>query len=315
MYAEEAAGMPEISRGSAGKAVKVFCSYAHNDERWREKLVRHLSQLTRDGLLDVWHDRKIRAGANWPRAIDEHLDSAGLIFLLISPDLRAWQYCCGMERRRALERHEAGQAVIIPILLRPCDWQTAPFAQLQALPAGKFISEWSERDEDAAFASVARGIRELLTALADPAVVSLSGGQNGAWNVPFTRNPFFTAREEQLAQIHVQLRSGQSVAIGQVQAISGLGGIGKTQLAVEYAYRHRQEYRAVLWVRADTLETLNGSYSDIAARLNLPEKDAREQALVVQAVKTWLETHPGWLLILDNLDEPRVLFPLDDHDQ
>ena len=120
---------------------------------------------------------------------------------------------------------------------------------------------------------------------------------------------------EQLAQIHEQLQRGQSVAIGQVQAISGLGGIGKTQISIEYAYRHRQEYQAVLWVRADTLETLNSSYSELARLLNLREKDAREQEVVVQAVKTWLGTHRDWLLILDNLDEPLVLFPSDEKGQ
>jgi hypothetical protein len=83
----------------------------------------------------------------------------------------------------------------------------------------------------------------------------------------------------------------------------------KTQLAVEYAYRYRAEYAAVLWVRADTTETLNGSYSELAGLLDLPEKDAHEQVLVVRAVKGWLRVHQDYLLILDNADTPELLLP------
>src|SRR5260370_562508 len=87
-------------------------------------------------------------------------------------------------------------------------------------------------------------------------------------------------------------------ALSQPKAISGLGGIGKKQLAIEYAYRYRGEYQAVLWVRAETTEALNASYSELAALLGLPEKEVQEQEVVVQAVKGWLRQTNGWLLIL-----------------
>lgn len=105
-----------------------------------------------------------------------------------------------------------------------------------------------------------------------------------------------------LAALRVGLRERHSAAIGQVQAVSGLGGIGKTQLAIEYAYRHRAEYAIVLWARADTTETIHASDNEIAGLLDLPEKDAREQALVVYTVRSWLRTHQDYLLILDNAD-------------
>lgn len=298
--------MPDLQ---AGTAMEVFCSYAHADEAWRTKLETHLSLLKRENVISVWHDRKIVPGTSWAQEIDQHIESASLILLLISPDFIASDYCYNIEMKRALERHLAGDAFVIPILVRRCDWQAAPFASLQALPAGRFITEWNEREEDTALAMVAAGIREALQQLAAPASHTQAGLSSQFWNVPFSRNPFFIGREEQLAQVHAQLQQSQSAAIGQVQAISGLGGIGKTQLAVEYAYRHREEYEAVLWVSADTLETLNASYSELATLLNLPERDARKQEVIVQVVKAWLETHRDWLLILDNLDEPQVLFP------
>ncbi len=130
------------------------------------------------------------------------------------------------------------------------------------------------------------------------------------WNIPFIRNPFFTGREYELEHLHAQLHQHRIATVGQTQAISGLGGIGKTQLVIEYAYRYCQEYQSVLWVRADSTEALNSSYLELAILLNLPEKDAQEQEVTIQAVKTWLEMNGAWLLILDNLDESEdTLFP------
>lgn len=123
--------------------------------------------------------------------------------------------------------------------------------------------------------------------------------------MPFARNPFFTGREEELTRLHEQLQQSNSAAIGQTQTIGGLGGVGKSQLALEHAYRHRQEYLAVLWINAATPETINASYSELVHLLGLPEKDAE---IVIQAVRAWLNNHERWLFILDNLDDPGILF-------
>jgi hypothetical protein len=127
------------------------------------------------------------------------------------------------------------------------------------------------------------------------------------WNVPYPRNPFFLGREAELAQILQNLQTGQATALAQPQAISALGGIGKTQLALEYAYRYHQDYAAVLWARAESTEALISSYVALATLLGLPEREAEEQEVTVQAVKTWLQTHRAWLLILDNADDLALL--------
>jgi hypothetical protein len=123
------------------------------------------------------------------------------------------------------------------------------------------------------------------------------------WNVPFRRNPFFTGREDLLKQLHDNLTKNKAAALTQAQAISGLGGIGKTQTAVEYAYRHRDEYRCVLWINAATRDALIADFVDLVTLLHLPERQEQDQQKVVAAVKQWLSTHDQWLLIFDNADD------------
>ncbi|HLZ64475.1 MAG TPA: helix-turn-helix domain-containing protein, partial [Ktedonosporobacter sp.] len=123
------------------------------------------------------------------------------------------------------------------------------------------------------------------------------------WNVPYHRNPFFTGREEVLAPLHRQLTTTERVAICQSAVLSGLGGIGKTQLAIEYAYRYREEYLAIFWMRAASYDTLIADYVAMAKLVTLPGCNNQDQTQVVTAAKRWLTHHKGWLLILDNADE------------
>src|SRR5689334_11452153 len=113
------------------KTVNIFCSYSHKDEKFREQLEIHLSLLKRQGVISEWYDRKISPGEEWKSQIDEHLEIANIILLLISPDFIASDYCYEVEMKRAIEKHDAGQICVIPIILRPVDWTKAPFAKLQ----------------------------------------------------------------------------------------------------------------------------------------------------------------------------------------
>jgi tetratricopeptide (TPR) repeat protein len=123
------------------------------------------------------------------------------------------------------------------------------------------------------------------------------------WNVPYQRNPLFTGREDVLKRLYDALRAGKTAALAQPQAISGLGGIGKTQTAVEYAYRYKDDYNAILWVKAETEGSINSDFVTIANLLNLPEKQEQDQHKIVEAVKGWFQEHTDWLLILDNADD------------
>jgi hypothetical protein len=144
--------------------IVAFASYCHADERYRKRLDNHLVLLKREGLIAAWSDHKVTAGKDLDVAISERLERAGIVILLVSPEFLASDYCYNIELKRAIERHEAGTARVIPIIIRPCDWHSAPFGRLKALPKdGKPITKW--RSQDDALLDIARGIREVVNEL------------------------------------------------------------------------------------------------------------------------------------------------------
>jgi tetratricopeptide (TPR) repeat protein/nucleoside phosphorylase len=125
--------------------------------------------------------------------------------------------------------------------------------------------------------------------------------------VPHSPNPFFTGRDDLLATLALALHAGQPTALSQPQALSGLGGVGKTQVAIAYTYRHAQDYQAVFWVSAASQETLLSGFAAIADLLQVPERYEPDQYKSVAAVKRWLQHHRHWLLILDGAEDLSLL--------
>lgn len=137
----------------------VFFSYSHVDETLRDQLETQLALLKRQGVIETWHDRRIGVGQDIDQVIDEHIKSDEIILLLVSADFLASDYCYDVEMTRAMERHCAGEAVVIPVILRACDWHGAPFGKLNATPLdGKPVTSLPNIDE--AFLQVAKAIRE-----------------------------------------------------------------------------------------------------------------------------------------------------------
>jgi transcriptional regulator with XRE-family HTH domain len=123
------------------------------------------------------------------------------------------------------------------------------------------------------------------------------------WSIPFPRNPFFTGRAAILELLHMQLGVTQTETCMPCAALQGLGGIGKTQIALEYAYRYALEYSAVFWIGAENAESMLSSFFHVAEILQLPERDSKDEQRVVTAVQRWLNTHSQWLLIWDNMED------------
>lgn len=137
----------------------VFFSYSHEDEELRNRLEKHLALLKRQGLVDAWHDRRILAGTEIDRAISSTLEAADIVLLLVSADFLASEYCYSKEMQFAMARHDAGSAVVIPVILKPCDWHSAPFGKLLATPRdGKAVTSWANVEE--ALADVASHVRK-----------------------------------------------------------------------------------------------------------------------------------------------------------
>lgn len=148
------------SIAAIANAKGVFFSYSHKDESLRDELETHLKLLQRQGVISAWHDREILPGSEWDGEIDQHLELAKIILLLVSADFIASNYCWDTEVEMAMKRHDSGQAKVIPIMLRSCDWKNSPFAKLQGLPLEmKAVTSWSDRD--AAWTDVALGIRSI----------------------------------------------------------------------------------------------------------------------------------------------------------
>src|SRR5579883_1962746 len=282
-----------------------FLSYTGADRAWAEWIAWHLEAAGYQVVLQAWD---FRPGTNFVQAMDRATREAERTLAVLSPAYVRSRFTPS-EWQVAFRHDPTGEdGRLLPVLVEPFE--------VEGLLGNLVYLDLTNLDEHTARERLLAGVRRERarppSAPAFPgarplhapgaAPPAFPGTLPPVWNVPFPRNPFFTGREAELHALHTQLAGGST-------AISGLGGVGKTQLAVEYAYRHRQEYQAVLWVRADSVEALTASYSELARLLALPEQDAREQEVILGAVRRWLATQPGYLLILDNLDEPSVLVP------
>lgn len=143
---------------------EVFISYSHADRKLQDELARHLSNLRKQGIISNWFDGDILPGTEWRIELMKHLNQANIILLLVSADFIDSDFCYDIEMTRAIERHKADEARVLPIILRPCDWVGTPFAELQALPSNaKPVVTWPTHDE--AFADVIKGIRKAINDL------------------------------------------------------------------------------------------------------------------------------------------------------
>ena len=150
------------------KPIEIFFSYAHEDEALMDEVRRQLILYDRQKIIRKWHDREILPGQEWKQRIDERLRSSRIILLFISSRFIESRYCYEVEMKEALRRHESGEAVVIPVILRPCLWHDAPFGRLNALPEdGRALTQWQNIDE--ASVNVAEGIMRVVRGMSSDA--------------------------------------------------------------------------------------------------------------------------------------------------
>jgi tetratricopeptide (TPR) repeat protein len=288
-----------------------FISYNKADRTWAEWIAWHLEEAGYTTIIQAWD---FRPGMNFVHKMHEAAQQAERTIAVLSTNYLEALYTYP-EWEAALQQDPRGEkGVLVPVRIQECK----PPGLLGLLSYIDLVG----LDESAAQESLLDGVRQERnkppTAPLFPGTlheaqrtVSEQPGFPGAfppiWNVPYPRNPYFTGRETILHQLHEALSKDSATAITQGQAIFGLGGIGKTQTAVEYTYRYRSEYRAIFWVRAETEVELQTGFGAIATLLDLPEQNATNPSDTAQAVKRWLERNAGWLLVFDNADAPELL--------
>lgn len=221
--------------------LKVFISYAHENGKYKERLLTFLAQLKNDGVIHSWQDTSIPPGGEWKEYIDQNLEAADIILLLVSAEFLDSKYCYHIEAKRALERHESREAVVIPVILMPSDWSHSNFSHLQALPKeGKPVTKWSPQNEG--YLSVVKGIRNVAdtlyadrTKVADPAPAS-------DWELVELKGAPYIARSVEERLCVAELRK-----TGMLIRIKSPDKMGKSMLMSRVLDQLRQQgYRTVV---------------------------------------------------------------------
>ena len=268
------------------KPYDVFLSHSHDDA----EIVEQLAKLLRGQGLKVWLDKwELIPGRPWRRGMAKGLDEADSCAVCVGNKTpRGW---FDQEIGRALNRQsQYPNYGVIPVILPGGDRTVVDdFLELQTWVV--FSNGISDADPIHRLICGIKGIPP------GSGPDSPTPRRNSLFTVPLPENPFFTERAHELADLQTALENTGSFAL------TGLGGVGKTQTAAEYAHRQREHYQAVLWLRAENPETLFADLTALARLLKLPEAEAKEQQLAVDAAQRWLDDNDNWLLILDNVND------------
>jgi hypothetical protein len=297
-----------------GKAADVFVSYTSADRAWAEWIA---WQLEAEGYMVVVQAWDVAAGRDWLHALQHATSTAQRVVVVLSAAYL--QSVHGEAEWRPLDAEDPGGERSQLLSVRVGEVEPPGL-----LKTGSDV-DLVNRDADSARAALLTAVGGARGKPAEapefsgaqrPAVSAAQAPQFPAelprtWNVPHHPNPYFTGRELLLTEVHARLTAAD-LAVRRV-ALTGPGGVGTTQLAVEYAYRQRADYDVVWWVRAEQPATMLGDYGalggqgPLAADLQLATDASQEAA--VAAVRAWLEHHQRWLLVFDNAADPAVLEP------
>jgi hypothetical protein len=288
---------------------KFFISYNKADRQWAEWIAWQLEETGYKTIIQAWD---FRPGGNFALDMHEGLKKAERVLAVLSPDYLSALYT-QPEWAAAFAQDPTGEkGLLLPARVRECKleglWPQIVYIDLvdvNEVEAAERLLNGVKRERAKPATSPQFPVAPV-AAHSGAAKPNFPGALPPVWNVPQGENPHFVGRDQLLDQIHETLSAGQAAAL---TAIHGLGGVGKTQLAAHYAHRRKGDYQIVWWIKAEEPATLAGDYAALAMALDLPEKDAREQSLIVAAVRRWLEQHPGWLLIFDNAHDAEEVRP------
>lgn len=286
-----------------------FISYTGADQQWAEWIAWQLDSAGYSVVIQAWD---FRPGSNFVLEMQHAASQATRTIAVLSPNFLASRFT-QPEWAAAFAQDPTGEkGTLVPVRVR--DFEPPGF--FKTINYINLVGADEATAKQKLLDGVKRGRAKPATA---PAFPTRAGGATGGmtpplrfpgtlppiWNVA-NRNPNFTGREQLLADLRATLASGKSAAL---TALHGLGGIGKTQTAIEYAHRHASEYAIVWWVRSENLVTLASDLAQLAHGLDLAEKDAQDQRIIIDAVQRALRQRNDWLLIFDNATSQDAVHP------
>jgi hypothetical protein len=289
-----------------------FVSYTQADRAWAEWLAWELEAAGYTTVLQAWD---MPAGTAFVHAVDQAVQHARHILLVLSPAYLHSQMA-EAEWRPGFKADPSGtQRRLLPVRVEDC--------QPAGLLADRVWIDLTGTDEATARMRLREEVARALRGPGRPATPPRFPRTPAAaatrprfptalpsvWNLPFQRNPTFTGRQQELAVLAAALKPGGMAAVTQV--LQGGGGVGKTTLAVEYAYRQRGSFDTVWWVRAEQPATLLSDLTDLAVTVGVADPEEASQQLAVAAARRWLDDHDRWLLVLDNAQAPDMATGLD----
>ncbi len=275
-----------------------FISYNQVDAAWAEWIAWQLEESNYSTIIQAWD---FHPGLNFIEEMHRALLNAERIIAVISPDYLSSEYACAEWNAAFAEDPLGTKGKLLPIKVREC--------RLEGLRKTIIYIDLIGLDETVAREKLIEGIsNDRAKPAREPAFPSSTQGPQfpgslpEVWNMP-DRNPNFSGRKEIIADLRAALTL--SLPGAWRQALWGLGGIGKTQIAIEYAYRYVADYSKAGWlVRSEEPIVMASDYAALAGRLGLPESNSQDQMIIVNSVRHWLEHSSGWLLIFDNAIKP-----------
>lgn len=283
---------------------RVFVGYSRRNNDWLQPVRDLLEPLVRAELVTYWDDTRIRPGDEWNAEIRQALATATVGILLVSREFFASDYVASVELPALLEAQRERGLVLLPVVIRPCsEEQLQPLLGTQMIgDATQSLLEMDEAAQERAWMLLEKRIREeLAAAIPDPGPQRRSICQ-----LPHEPNPYFAGREPLLQELRAELKRSRHAGL------TGLGGLGKTEAALEYSHRYRENYHAIFWLNAETRADLDSGFAALAADLCLCEATEWDPMRIVAAVQGWLAENDGWLLVLDkanNLELAREYAP------